>query len=158
MARRKSTRHRSLGGQLAPTGKQSTLKRRKTETSSEENVLNSDSRLSSGDDSDSELDVDPLKFSDVIGMPAEKFLSSIWGKKEWTSSISSDLLAQFMSRFGDGEITSVLPECRKEDNTTYSPEEMEALNKDFEESKKTLNLPLCFCEGADDLRNSFIED
>ena len=99
-----------------------------------------------------------VDFREIISpLSAGEFISDVWGGKVWSSALSDEVLTRLLERFGKGELTEVLPKCRKDDNTTYSPEEMEQMNKDLEESRKTLNLPFCFCEGADDLRSSFIE-
>jgi hypothetical protein len=99
-----------------------------------------------------------VDFREIIApLSIAKFIDDVWAKKVWTSPLTDEVRDRLLGRFGRGETTEVLPRCRKDDNTTFTPEEMEQMNKDLEESRKTLNLPFCFCDGADDLRSTFIE-
>ena len=64
---------------------------------------------------------------------------------------------RMMAKFHDGKLGDIAAECRKEDNTKYSSEEISDLEAQFEGQRRTLNLPWAFCDGALELQSSFIE-
>eukprot|EP00755_Sulcionema_specki_P028958 Sspe_Gene.91057::Locus_62531_Transcript_1_1_Confidence_1.000_Length_1379::g.91057::m.91057 len=102
---------------------------------------------------------------EAVGIPdilhplsVKAFVETYWGKAVYAGSVGDEVFERLKKGFGGGDLAEVLPHCRKDDNTTYTPEEMRGMETDYEESRKTLNLPLCFTEGADDLRESFIKE
>jgi len=116
-----------------------------------------------GDDEDSpafggECSCEPVSFADLLQpFSVEHFTAEYWGKKPLITSLNEDILKRLRDGFGGGDIAQVLPQCRKDNNSKYSPEEMEKMNKDLDEDGKIVNCPFCFCTGADALRSSFIE-
>ena len=87
----------------------------------------------------------------------EQFLAEYWGKKVYVGALSEDSYEAVRSRFCNGDFAAVLAECRKEDNTSYTDSERDEIEAGFRERKATVNQPFNFCDGAEDLRLSFIE-
>ena len=58
--------------------------------------------------------------------------------------------------FSDGAVADVLRQCRTDDNRLYTPGEVQSLMADFDDERKTLNMPYCCTPGANMLRSSFI--
>lgn len=85
-----------------------------------------------------------------------EFRDHYWGKRPYFGAVADDFLEELQEGFSDGAIADVLRQCRKDDNRRYTPSEMENLMSDFDEGRKTLNLPYCCTPGAELLRNSFI--
>eukprot|EP01061_Rhynchopus_euleeides_P010043 TRINITY_DN1937_c0_g5_i1.p1 TRINITY_DN1937_c0_g5~~TRINITY_DN1937_c0_g5_i1.p1 ORF type:complete len:489 (+),score=151.30 TRINITY_DN1937_c0_g5_i1:142-1467(+) len=90
------------------------------------------------------------------GFTDEAFQRDFWGKKIWAGRCTEDAMEMLKEGFGEGDMEQVLPMCRKDDNSTYTPEQMRDLESSYEEGRKTLNFPLCFTEGAQQLRNAFL--
>eukprot|EP01064_Diplonema_japonicum_P025882 TRINITY_DN372_c1_g1_i1.p1 TRINITY_DN372_c1_g1~~TRINITY_DN372_c1_g1_i1.p1 ORF type:complete len:435 (+),score=108.39 TRINITY_DN372_c1_g1_i1:74-1306(+) len=87
----------------------------------------------------------------------EDFSKAIWGKTVAICTVDEDLMEMVRKGFSEGAVAEVLPDCRKDDNTGYSPEEMKDIEDGYEEQKKTINMPLCDTKGAAMIRNSFIK-
>ena len=135
----------------------------------------SSSEESSSDDSDD----DPLDFFHLMPSKDDKGEAiSIgfrdWGKRIWgRTSTSWSMARQNMASDGTlatwhlsnlrkgfckGNVREIIAQCRNADNVPYSPEEIEDMINDLYDNKHTLNLPFCFTKGAQELKNSILND
>ena len=85
------------------------------------------------------------------------FLREHWGRKPYARALSTPVLEQLLGGFEDGEPAELISRCRKPDNTRYSAEECEEMQRDLEAHARTLNLPYCFSRGARELELAFVE-
>eukprot|EP01060_Flectonema_neradi_P014970 TRINITY_DN21671_c0_g1_i1.p1 TRINITY_DN21671_c0_g1~~TRINITY_DN21671_c0_g1_i1.p1 ORF type:complete len:485 (+),score=112.18 TRINITY_DN21671_c0_g1_i1:38-1456(+) len=105
----------------------------------------------------SDVCTEDLCMHDIVG-PVRHFKERYWGKSVFMGQMWDAGFEKLKKGFGDGELSNVLQYCRKDDNTRYTPSEMDTLEDDFLNGKKTVNMPLCFTEGADELRNAFLAE
>ncbi|KAG8471217.1 hypothetical protein KFE25_009638 [Diacronema lutheri] len=84
------------------------------------------------------------------------FLAESWGVRPFTTALQPEVLAELLDGFGGGELTAVLPHCRKADNSPYAVDEMESMERDLETHARTLDLPYCFTAGAHRLSDAWV--
>lgn len=98
-----------------------------------------------------------LDIGDILApLPLEDFVRDVWGLKPYSTRVSDRTLEQLRSGFWKGDSAEVLADCRKEDNSRFSGDEVSNMQNDLD-AGKTLNLPFCFCPAARELKSSFIE-
>lgn len=85
------------------------------------------------------------------------FLRDYWGQRVFSRALSPELLERLQEGFKDGDTAELLGTCRKADNTRYTPEERDEMERDLESNARTLNLPYCFCRGARELEAAFVD-
>ena len=101
--------------------------------------------------------LEELCMHDIVG-PVKHFKERYWGKDIFIGEMWGEGFEKLKNGFGDGNLCDILQHCRKDDNTRYTPAEMDGMEEDFLNSKKTINMPLCFTEGADEIRNVFLKE
>ena len=95
-------------------------------------------------------------FTDVLGGTSRtKFLTEHWNKQPLLASLAEDELLR--DGFCDGELSAIIAECRKPDNSEYSTGEREDMERELDEHARTLNLPYCFCSGARELHDLAVD-
>lgn len=98
-----------------------------------------------------------MEFTELIRpLSAEQFVRGYWGVQPFCTALRAASLRKLRRGFHQGEVGPILAECRRDDNSPYSAEELSALERDLDASRKTLNMPYCFCEGALQLSSAFI--
>ena len=99
-----------------------------------------------------------LEFADVVRpLTPEQFISDRWGKKPFSTTLHPAVLERMLEGFHNGDVAHVLSECRRVDNSAYSAEEVEEMQRGLDGQRKTINQPYCFCPGALDLSRAFVE-
>ena len=107
---------------------------------------------------DGNPDTEPLDLAAILRpMSVDRFTNEFWGRKPYNTVLGEEVQEQVLGRFCGGQLVDVLAECRRDDNSRFSSEEISAMEADLEVHRKTLNVPLCYCPGALDLQSSFIE-
>ena len=87
-------------------------------------------------------------FADVLRVAPSAFLRDHWCATPLAASLSNAIADRLHDAFCEGDIPTILTECRKPDNSEYTAEEREEMERDLEAHARTLNLPYCFCRGA----------
>ena len=96
-------------------------------------------------------------FADVLRVAPSAFWRDHWCAAPLAASLTDELASRLHDCFCDGDIPEILTECRKADNSAYTAEEREELERDLEAHARTLNLPYCFCRGARDLYSAVVD-
>ena len=100
----------------------------------------------------------PLRMDELVRpLTVDEFIRRFWGVQPFSSTLRPAVLDRLQEGFHKGEVAPVLAECRKVDNSAYSADEVSEMERDLDGSRRTLNLPYCFCEGALELSAAFIE-
>jgi hypothetical protein len=94
-------------------------------------------------------------FGDVISAARETFLREHWNRAPFLGSLVDH--DQLVDAFCEGDVHQLLGECRKNDNSAFSAEEIEDMERGLDAHGRTLNLPYCFCRGACDLYNAAVD-
>jgi hypothetical protein len=81
----------------------------------------------------------------------DRFLRECWGVRPHAAALDDRARARLVEDFARCKVGVTLAACRKVDNSRYSQEEREEMERDLEGSSRTLNLPYCFTRGACDL-------
>ena len=101
----------------------------------------------------------PLRMDELVRpLTVDEFIRRFWGVQPFSSTLRPAVLDRLQEGFHKGEVAPVLAECRKVDNSAYSADEVSEMERDLDGSRRTLNLPYCFCEGALELSAAFIDD
>lgn len=101
---------------------------------------------------DLDLDLDDLLYP----LGAEDFFENYWGRSCYTTKLDKNVLDRLRAGFWNGKLSSVIPQCRKDDNTAYTCTEAGNMEDDLDIGR-TLNLPFCFTPGALEMKSAFIE-
>lgn len=99
-----------------------------------------------------------MDFEDIIApLSVARFTSEYWGRSLFSTALEEEVLGYLREALCRGEVAELAAECRKDDNSRYSEEEISGMAAELEEKKLTLNLPFCFAPGALEMKRAFIE-
>ena len=98
-----------------------------------------------------------LVIADIVDDFHGEFLQSYWGKRPYASRLSPQVLDRLLGGFADGDVSELLHMCRKADNSKYSAEECQEMERDLDAHGRTLNLPYCFSPGACEIHSAFLD-
>lgn len=99
-----------------------------------------------------------LAFEQLIQpLTTEQFLSSCWGRRPFATTLAPAVMERLLAGFHDGDVVRVLSQCRRVDNSSYSADEVDEMQRELDSQRKTLNQPYCFCPGALELSGAFVD-
>lgn len=96
-------------------------------------------------------------FADILGVARAAFLHHHYGKTPFATALDDEVASRLHEAFCEGDVSLILAECRKADNSPYSLEDREGYERDLENHARTINMPYCFCDGARQLNTAVVE-
>ena len=96
-------------------------------------------------------------FGEILRTARAAFLREHWGVAPLATSLDEEVAGRLHDAFCEGDVSRVLERCRKPDNSPYSQEERDEMERDLEAHARTINLPYCFCRGARELTAAVVE-